>query len=280
MINSMGLYNPQEHLEKKDWTWETFEKVLKDFYIPNGETTKPTLSAPQRAMVQLSFYSNDVRFADYIDGVLQTDIYSDKCINAVNWVQKLYNEYAPDIITTKAGDGYWDVSKFVNQEVLMDVISGGEAVNGNIQYLADFSFGLMPFPSGPDCEYGRWVHYFEGIAGFAVPINANEPEYAAHIISGLFEPFEDYGGADGLSDYYNRNVFSNPIDTELYLNAGKYARYIYWPVGGLDFTNNISTNLKSKSAKQLIETYGPSYEKVIEKYIMPNFNYLNEHMYK
>jgi hypothetical protein len=275
----MGLYNPQEHLEKKDWTWANFENILKTFYVENGETTLPVLSASSRAMVQLALLSNDVRFADYIDGELKTDIYSDKSVRALDWILNIYKTYSNTAITTKAGDGYWDSTKFVNKEVLMDIINGQDAVNGDVQYKADFTFGLMPFPSGPDASYGQWAQWYEQIEGFGIPYSADDPESAAHVINRLFEPFEEYGDKEGLLDYYTRNVFTDPKDADVFLNSAENARYNYWKVGGYDFAQKVSESINTKTASEFISSHGPAFEEVIKKYMMPNFSYMYEHMY-
>ena len=279
LLNSMGLYNPQEHLEKKDWTWDNFENILKTFYIENGENNLPVLSASSLAMIQLALLSNDVRFADYVDGVLKTDIYSDKSLKALDWILNIYKTYSKTAITTKGGDGYWDSSKFVNKEVLMDILNGQEAVNGDVQYKADFTFGLMPFPCGPDAPYGKWAQWYEQIEGFGIPYSADEPESAAHVINRLFEPFEEYGDKEGLLDYYTRNVFVDPMDSDVFLNSSDNARYNYWKVGGYDFALKISQNMNSKTASEYMSSYGPAFEEVIEKYMMPNFSYMYENMY-
>ncbi len=276
-INTEGLSDPHEFYENKTWTWDTFETVLETYTSNDSSDPYVTLSGHPRAFSQIAMVSNGVKFSDYIDGELKTDIYEPRTTNAITWMQKVYDQYRHSIIDVD----YWSVKEFVDGQSLFTFASGAQAFDSEIQYDCNFVFGLMPFPCGPDATYGEWANWREGFAAVCLPVNTPEPTACAHIISEMFEPLEEFGTTiDDIKEYYTDNVFSSPIDTEIFFEVGKFGRYVYWQVGGLEFAIAIADDYKSRSAQQLIEAYAPTMETLIDEYIEPNFkNYMYEHLY-
>jgi|GEM_PF-5750525 len=278
-ISSEGLTDPHEFYESKTWTWDTFETVLRDYTSTDSSDSYIALAGNSRAFSQLALFSNGVKYADYIDGVLKTDIYESKVVTAINWIQKIFNDYSDCI---KKDVDYWNVGEFIAGQSMMSFVSGAMAYNSDLQYNCDFVFGLMPFPCGPDAVYGEWANWREELYGVCMPVTTPEPTASAHIISELCEPLEEFGtNLDDLKAYYSDYVFSSKLDTDIYFEVGNYGRYIYWQVGGVELAGAIADEYSSKSAQQLIDMYGAEMESMIEKYISPNFeNYMYEHLYK
>ncbi|MBO5299722.1 MAG: extracellular solute-binding protein [Clostridia bacterium] len=276
-INSEGLSDPHEFYENKTWTWDTFETVLETYTSNDASDPYVTLSGHPRAFSQIAMVSNGVKFSDYINGELKTDIYEPRTTTAITWMQDVYNRYRQSIIDVD----YWSVKEFVDGQSLFTFASGAQAFDSEILYDCYFVFGLMPFPMGPDAVYGEWANWREGLVAVCMPINTPEPTACAHIISEMFEPLEEFGTTiDDLKEYYTDNVFSSATDTEIFFEVGKYGRYVYWQVGGLEFAIAIAEDYRSKTAKQLIDAYAPTMETLIDKYIEPNFeNYMYEHLY-
>jgi hypothetical protein len=276
-VSSKGLPDLHEYYENATWTWSNFEYILDQYTSKEAGDPYVALATHAKALVNMSLFSNGVKFADYIDGTLQSDLYQPKVVNAITWLQNLYSQYRKSILDIE----YWSLSEFIHGQALMTFVSGAQAYNSDIQYNCDFTFGLMPFPCGPDAVYGEWANWREELYGVCMPVNVAEPEAVARIISALCEPFEEFGtNPEELKDYYANNVFSLPVDAEIYFDVGKYGRYIYWQVGGLDFTTGIINNYSKNTAQQLVEAYASSMDEVIDKYIKPNFeNYMFEVLY-
>ena len=64
------------------------------------------------------------------------------------------------------------------------------------------------------------------------------------------------------------------------MDIEKNTRSAYFPMGGYDFVTKVEAGIKSKTPAELIQTYAPSFDLVIEKYIMPNYEYLSTHLPK
>ena len=277
-VSSRGLTDLQEYYENGTWTWKNFETILDMYTSTEQGDPYRALATHAKALVNMSLFSNGVKFADYIDGKLQSDLYQPKVINAITWLQSLYSNYRSSILDIE----YWSLKEFIDEQALMTFVSGAQAYNSDIQYNCDFTFGLMPFPCGPDAVYGEWANWREELYGVCMPITVAEPVPTAYIIAALCEPFEEFGtNTEELQAYYANNVFSSATDAEIYFEVGKYGRYIYWQVGGLDFTSGIIANYASKSAQQIVASFAPSMDEVIDRYIKPNFeNYMYEVLYE
>jgi hypothetical protein len=105
--------------------------------------------------------------------------------------------------------------------------------------------------------------------------NAEEPEYAAHIINKLLDPFEEYKDKEGLKKYYE-TLFHDPRDIDVYFDIDKYSSHAYFPVGGYDFATAAANNILKKTPAEIIQTYAPAFDKIIEKYIAPNYDFITE----
>ena len=276
-VSSKGLTDLHEYYENGTWTWANFEDVLVSYTSTDPGDPYVALATHAKALVNMTLFSNGVKFADYIDGKLQTDLYQPRVVNAITWLQKIYSDYRSSLLNIE----YWSLSEFINGQSLMTFVSGAQAYNSDIQYNCDFTFGLMPFPCGPDAVYGEWANWREELYGVCMPVNVAEPEATAHIIAMLCEPFEEFGtNTEDLKEYYANNVFSSATDAEIYFEVGKYGRYIYWHVGGLNFTTGVIDNYARQTAQQIVDSYASSMDEVIEEYIKPNFeNYMYEVLY-
>ena len=277
LIKQNGFSDPREYIEQKNWTWDTFEECIKTMTVTDGENKIYSLHAAPQYIAKNAVFSNGISGIAEIDGVVKTDIYNDNCIDALNWAKNLLTNYKDNI--DLRGTGWPDsFNYFVNGECMMTMTSTG-IVTSEIVYKMD-EFAILPFPCGPKGTYGRWAGVFEAAEGMGIFVNANEPNYAARILSDFYEPFEGLETYDKLINYYKDNVFFNRSDAEIYLDVGKYARYSYWTVGGDNFWGNVGGQLMNKSGSELVKQYGPLLEDVIDKYISTNYTYMSENLYK
>ena len=278
MIKSQSLTDLHEYYENGTWTWDNFENTINSFDNSSRENLY-AFSAPVRGTAQLALYSNGVKYVEKINGEYRCDILEPYSVTAVEWVQKLYLDYSDKV---NAEEDYWDVSTFVHENTLMTIASGSAVSSGQIQYSADFEFGIMPFPCGPDGNYGEWAQWIETINGFAIPAYSDTPESAASIISDLFEPLDGFGNTEGLKEYFNQYVFFSETDTEIYYAVSEFIRYRYWrgtyKADQLAF--EIGNNYASKTAIEMLQSYERPMMLVIEDEIKPNYeNYIYEHLY-
>ena len=268
-----GLPNLHEYYENKTWTFENFEKLFETYSGMKNEDVD--LIAFQKGYFGLtSLYANGVKMCDYNGTDFYCDIADDKALYAADWALNLFNKY--DSIIHKVST--WETDDFVSETVLMQTVQVAAATL-TLPYEAEFQFSLMPFPSGPNANYGEWANLVEALRGFAISKFSDIPDAAARIINDLCEPFEDVTPT-GLFDYYNEQVFYNQIDVEILLDVGKYTRNFYsvdnetlW-----SFKDQFNDN---QTASQIINAYKDKIEILVEEYIRPNFEgYVYEHLYE
>ena len=213
-------------------------------------------------------------FIDLLDGIVKTDIYSDKSIKAIDWARKIVNNYSDSLIW----DNYdwtrcWDY--FVKGDTVMTLTATTLVIDRIAKEMNDF--GVVPFPCGPDTEYGRWSADVLAAPGMSIFATAKEPEYAAHIINRLFEPFEGLKTKQDLIDYSMRSTFFDQRDANLMMEMINYARYNYWTVGGDDFWLSAAGAIKKSTGIEIVQKFGNKIETVVEKYISKNYDYMSAH---
>ena len=277
MVLQQGLPNLHEYYENETWTWETFQPIIENF-DKGGDAELYALSTVEDSFAKMAFGSNGVKCVDYIDGVLKTDITAAKAVTALEWMQNILLNNKD---TVKITDN-WKLDDFINSRVMMSMAATPDLTTGNLQFDSDIHFSIMPFPSGPDATYGEWAQYAAAIRGFAIPSNSDAPELSAMIISDLFEPFDQFGGEAGLADYFNENVFFDPIDTEIYLTVGQNIRYTYWRTETSINTlfSEAGKLYKSSSAMEILQSVEPQLSSFIEETLASNYeNYIHELLY-
>lgn len=281
LIKSNSLTDPRELVEKKQWTWDKFEELLPVYTLDEGENTIYALNAYAYHWVKMAMFSNGVQLVDEIDGTVKTDIYSDKAIEALNWVKKLLTDYKDNLLVKGySWDDKWNntTEPLINGEALM-TLTEFQRVFRDIAYKVD-DFGIVPFPCGPQGTYGKWAAILEGTEGFSILANANEPESAAQVVNAILEPFKGYEDREKLLDYYSESVLYDRRDAELFLDINKFAHYSYAQEGGDSFFNSAAGQILNKSSSEIVQQFGSQLEKVADEYIIPNYPFMKEHLYK
>lgn len=278
ILQKLALPDLREIKENGKWYWDLFLETITEATHDEGGRTVKGFCCLQDYVTSLAMLSNGVRFVTLEGDSLGTDIYSSKCVQAIDFVQTLYRDYSDCIMTYSTGS-VWKIDDFLNEDCVLQLVQGQYVSGGSLQYESRIDFGILPFPCGPEGSYGKWAHVIGAIFGFSIPVTADLPDYAAVALDSLFEPIEDYAELS-KEEYYALNVFRDPRDAKTYAEVASGGRYSYWPEGGTAFISRISSNLSSKSAAALLETYGPSYETVIEEYMMPNYEFISEYILK
>lgn len=88
MLKQYEFTAPRELVEQGQWTWSKFEELLPMFTLQEGERTTYVCHSFPHFLAKMTVLSNGVRIVYEVDGVLKTDIYSDKAVNALCWVKK------------------------------------------------------------------------------------------------------------------------------------------------------------------------------------------------
>ena len=153
-------------------------------------------------------------------------------------------------------------------------------ITGTLAYNTDFEYGLMPFPSGPDGEYGKWAQTVTRTSGFSIPITVDDSEMVARVVSEFCEPFEEFGGSkEGLIEYYCDSIFLDELDGLIYFAVEDGVRYDYDDVGLIDSLQGMAVALTSSSPMEVLQSqYNRIYD-IYNNYIEPNLKlYIMENM--
>lgn len=270
-----GLPNLHEFYENKTWTWENFEGLF-ETYSKVAEPEKYLISLYRPFFSLSAMMSNGVKFCDFNGTDFYCDLNDQKTLTAAEWSLNFYKEYA-DIISSEDGD--YSIAGFAaERDYMVPAQSGVTALA--LPYKVDFKFSIMPFPSGPDGNYGEWANFVHAIRGFGISATSDIVDVSAVVISDLFEPFSEISTENGLVDYYNEYVFFTPMDTEIYLDIGKYARSIYAAGDGTIWSFAHAFSSENQTAAQIIQSYSSRMENFVVKELRPNYeNYVYDHLY-
>ena len=273
MLKRAAMTDFHEYYENETWTWETYENIFKEYTPDEGSFTFATSPFHE---VYITMLSNGVQIYGYIDGEFKCDFNEPKTMTAIDWYLNFYNTYKDE----REEPSRWGTGGFTEGNTLMTLATASEVTRGAIAY-SDIEYSIMPYPCGPDIEYGQWANFTEGISGFAISAFSDEPEVSAMIINDLFEPFGIITEYESLEDYYAQNIFLTHTDAKIFLDVGEYCRFRYW---GLD--GSIGSFLEefeggsSSTAAQLITRFSSRIESIADKEIKNNFeNYVYDALY-
>lgn len=263
-VSKYNLTDPREYVEKGEWTWDTFEKVLPDYHVVDGEYTSTAMNLTW-SILDFTMMNGVQFFAVQNDGKMVPALDSQNVIDAFDWCSNLLRNHA-DIITYL---GHYDmVAAFINGNITLAQTSFSHMINEMI-YDVD-NYGVVPFPCGPNGTYGEWVNAYSGADSMAIWVNAHEPEAAAMVIDRIFEPFEGYETLDDLQAYAS-TIFYDKRDVELFTTFMKYSRWNYYTLGIWDYFQNATSAAKTgKTGAEIVERTSGSANEKVRQYVIPN----------
>lgn len=266
-VSLLGLTDLHEYYENETWTWDTFKSVLDSAESIIGEN-EYLFTGHSGRLLNTFLLANGYNFVDINNGELSFNFYSSQVQTALEFYQKILNDYGEKV---RISTDRWDTTEFIAGLSLTAIVTGKDVTTGSVAYESDFNYGIMPFPSGPDSNYGEWAQTVTRVSGFSIPITVTDPEPIAHVISELCEPFEEFGGSrESLMEYYADSVFINPIDAEIYFAVDRNVRFDYDDFGLISVFESMSSNLKTKSVNEVIQTYEPQVRDIYENDMKPN----------
>ncbi len=272
----LGLTDLHEYYENETWTWDTMLEYFDNAIIGLNEDDY-LFTAQTGFLLNTIFYSNGFDFIDIVEGKPSFNLYSDDCIKSIEFYKELGSRYGDKVHIAASR---WDVRSFVDDKALTAMAIAQDVITGSIAYDIDFNYGLMPFPMGPDAEYGKWAQTVTRASGFSIPITVDDPDMVARVVSEFCEPFEEFGGdKEGLIEYYSTSVFPEAIDGEIYFAVEEGVRYDYDDVGLIDALQAMAVRLENGSIMENLQNqYNRIYD-IYVKYIEPNLEgYILEHM--
>lgn len=262
-----GYSNPHEYVESGVWSREKIAEIAN--YCYNKEKPIYGFETYMEWFYRECFYTNRVRYAklDYT-GNYVNGYNSQEAINAVDWGKEFYqmikgcfdNHDGGKLIDFYAGQSVFALER---ANLLMNLIYTNEVDE----------FSILPFPNGPDVEYGRWSGTFwHDCVNIAIPYTEEDVSESARILDLVFAPFDDANTFEKLCDYYTRNFFFDNRDIETLFTAMKNSEYSY--IGYTDLPKQIIDSIIMKargaSAASAVQSVAPKFDTEIEEVIIPN----------
>ena len=268
----------REYYETESWTWDTFRYEYMDKYtLQNSDgSILYSLHANTSDLYQVAFYSNDLNYIQKNeDGTLSVNPFTNEFAYTMQYWRDLFLENKEKI---ESNTNTYVFTPYISGNAAVGFGWNSHIVTGCIAY-NDLSFetGVMPLPCGPNAEYGKWGQCVQRAYGFVLPLTSVIPEASAQILNLLCEPFEEFGGDEGLLEYYRGNVFATDLDAQIYLDVLKYIRYDYTFEGEryerevtYAFADFFET--EAETLAQAMEKARPKIEKLTSEYMLKNYN--------
>lgn len=277
MLLTLGLTDLHEYYENETWTWDTFLNLL-TAADPIVSENVQTFHAHPDYLLNTIFMSDGFDFIEVKDGKSVLNIYSDDAVHSLEFYKSLLGFENVAIESER-----WDITDFVEGNALMTMATAKNVTIGDIAYETDFNYCIMPFPAGSDIQYGKWAQSVTRISGFGILRGSSNQQVSAHVLSELFEPFEEFGTTmDELKQYYASSVFITDLDADIYFAVDDYVRYDYDDLDFLEsFTGAIANSLStgSSSPSELLQKYESVARTYYEKYLKENLDgYIIEKM--
>ena len=276
-ISQYGKVDPKEFLENNLWNWDALEEIITTYHVVDGNKEIKAMAARNFDLARLLVQSNGVELAQFdSNGEIIRNYGSENMMEALQW-------YKDVVMTNNDAFSKSMTSDSMDQTSVAEEICLGNAMCGitatdlvyyKIIYDAK-NISMMPFPSGPRGEYGKWTGIIEGQECFSVFKNTDEPEIVITILDEICEPLEGYETEEDLLNYIGGSVLYNNEDAEIILNVHDHARYSYWSetLGSTNinsFYRSASSNLNEKSPMQVVEEFKSKIVDYVEEYMVPN----------
>ncbi len=278
-----GIPDFHEFWENETWTWETYEKeFLERAKVERSDGYLYAMSMVPIQYFSSLFYSNDVQLVrKNAAGENVVNPYPDEFVHAYETGLHWATTYK-DTICFESGVA--SIDNFMNEMSMVGLAFASQVTTGAVAYDAKFNYGLMPFPCGPDATYGIWGQYMDRISGLGIAKTSEEPAIAAHTLSLLYEPFEEFGGENGLYDYYNTNIFLTETDTEIFFKLMENVRYDYtfWERSdvGRQVHSDFGTAIKQGiGVSEAMQRHRNTIEEMAYDFVLPNYDYMYENYY-
>jgi len=270
-VNRFGKTNPREFLENGTWNWDALEHVISDYYIKEDESEIYSLVCRGFDMLKLLCLGNGVSFTyKDSDGNIKSDFGQPNMLEAIDFYSKLENEYSDRYLDKDS----WEylVESFVELQNSMACLTAAWQLYEDISYEVK-NYSVLPFPTGPQGEYGIWPSAVEGMQGFEVLNGCDEPEFAFRIIDMICEPLDGYETEEARLEFLTSNVLYDIQDAEVVMNTHKNGTYSYWKAEIGTFQPDTLWRELAKNnrpASEVIDMYSNLFNQAIEEYMTPN----------
>ncbi len=269
LVSKIGVTDPRDYVENKQWTWDNFEETLAACTYEDAGRTIYSLNFHADYFGINMFLSNGVNFTAVEDGKVICGMFTDAGRTALERGQKILNETCTDYIYPDINSNTSDF--FLNEECVMYLTGTGTlfSTSDSLMYKMD-SLGVLPFPQGPNAIPGKYHSYYQQIPySTSIPITASDVESIAKVLNAMFEPFEGYETKEDILEYMTEQIFFDKRDSEVVFEIVNGTQYNFFWEGGRDLAAN---SVKStESISQLLEANENKYNDLVNNYLEPQY---------
>lgn len=269
IVSKLSQPDPRDYVENNAWTWDQFEDCLTAYTHEDSGKKVYGIKIHESTFSVSMMLSNGVPFTAVEDGQVVCGAYTQAGYEALSRAKKMYYEthhdcFHPAMAALHAED-------FYNDECVMYGAFTLElmANSSHIMYQKD-NVGILPYPQGPHATPGEYHTYYEGFFNTtSIPFNAKDPNATAQIIAAVYEPFDEYKTKEDIIDYMTRQVFYDKRDAEILVNVTRNTEYGFFLEGALSLFESIINSPNPVS--QQLESNRRTYDRIVEKYILPHY---------
>ncbi len=229
-VDANTLYNLAKN---KKWTFDELEKyATKARTVVNGATTTYGVGGVPLRVAMALIMGNNGRLVTYSGGKAKATFSDAAVTNAVAYFDRLVNvdkvyeipaELKTQPLYGKLSFTFWDDAFLKGKTAFL--IQESYVVNQDIKPAADFDYGILPVPIGPDNKTGNYISSAGNARVFAMTsTNANNKDYekSIAIFNALSTPSKGYEGNDWWefdikSEYFQKA--SADVDFEMYMTS-------------------------------------------------------------
>lgn len=259
-----GFSHPYDYLENGQWTADKMTEISSGVYDKDRGIYGIAYNG---WFYRMCIVANGVRFVEKNSaGEYENGYITQRAINAVQWARDFYRDLK-DYSVPQNGWNY-DEANFNSGRAGFVLMISNDIIKFTYNNSAMSDFSALPFPNGPDVEYGDWTGYlnYESNSVFIPCTEINIPE-AATLEDILLRPFSGSETQEDLFDFYTKNVFMDSRDV----------RYLFKAVGNsyysdnmLDLIDGVCNEAGTKSAAEACRTVAPKSENLLKSDVIPN----------
>lgn len=274
-IARYGLVDPRDYNEQGRWTLSLLDEVTGDYHIIDGEKDLKAIDGSLDNFSCGIFGAVGMKMIiKKEDGTFTAGYNTEEMVNVINWTNQYCANHKDDI--NYAGDSRSYIAVAEGKAVMACMASHLSEVSTGID-----NFGLIPFPYDDTViKAGEQNSYYDVFNSLGIVVTSEYPEEDAVLVSSLCEPFSEYyTNWNELMNFLNQTVFFDQRDGIEFINMVRHCVSDYSAYNGYSAFNSsaLGAAIITMSGRQAIEKYEHAQDKIIEKYISGNYDFMKDY---
>ena len=258
LIKNGGFTDPREFVEKGEWNRTKLREIMEDYTLTTSAGNEQYgLVCNRFHFFDITLRASEIELVKKENGAWVSGIDTPECIDALNWAEDMIYGTGKDYVYPQIVDTYQAEKAFLEENAVMLLIHSYFIFQPKSQIAYGMEdFGLLPFPLSDSNKSNNWIGQHETLMyGVSIPANVEEPDSTAYILNALYEPLEGYETEEKRLEYYNRNIFHDTRDADVFFKTLQINRYTY-RYGNTGFLpTSIAQGLSDQKGKKTVIEY-------------------------